>query len=148
MKKATVTPEPTVVGSTLLDDLAAPLKKFSLPKVDVDGIVESRRKDIDALVAANAATLQGVQELGRTEAELLKGALDQAQSLLRRLRHTGGEAPASMRDLVVQGVQRTLSDMRELAETGYRVQAETFAVISRRAQENLQELTGRLQPKS
>lgn len=148
MTEATVTPDPTAARSTLLNELTKALKQIPLPHVDVDGIADSRRKDIDALAAANAAALQGAQDLGRAQAELLKGALEQAQAVLRRLRRSAGDATPSTRDLVVQGVQRALSGMKELAETGYRAQAETFAVISRRAQEDLHELTARLQPKA
>ena len=134
--------------STLLNELKEALEQFPLPEVDVTGIVESCRKDIDAMAAANAAALQGAQDLALARAELLKGGLDQAHSLLRRLRRSAGDATPSTRDVVVQGVQRALSGMRELAERGYRAQADTFAVISRRAQEDLQELSARLQPRA
>ena len=46
-------------------------------------------------------------------------------------------------DRMLQGV---LTDLRSLVAAGYHAQAESFAVICRRAQEDLQEFTPRLQP--
>ena len=45
-------------------------------------------------------------------------------------------------------LQKALANMRELAEAGYKAQADTFAVVSRRVQENIQELKTLLQPKT
>ena len=148
MTEATIATDEAAVRSTLLKELTSALKQFKLPDVDVAGIVESRRKDIDALADANATALRGAQNLGQVQAELLKGTLDQVHALLRRVRRSSDDATPAARDVVVQGVQHALSDMRELAEIGYRTQAETFAVISRRAQEDLQEFTARLQPEA
>jgi len=51
-------------------------------------------------------------------------------------------------DFVQQALQKALANMRELAEAGYKAQADTFAVVSRRVQENIQELKTLLQPKT
>lgn len=133
------TPEARVA---LLDRVASLLKPIGLPGIDVAGIIESRRKDLDALAAANDAALQGVQTIAHAEAEMLKSLLGQLQTLLQR----GRDGEAADGGALKQGVQGVLTDLRGIAAAGYRAQAETFAVISRRAQEDLQEFTARLQP--
>jgi hypothetical protein len=128
--------------TALLDRLSSLLKPVGLPGIDVAGIIESRRKDLDALAAANDAALQGVQSIAHAEAEMLKALLGQLQSVLQR----SPEGDATRGTALKQAVQGVLTDLRGLAAAGYRAQAETFAVISRRAQEDLQEFTARLQP--
>jgi hypothetical protein len=99
-----------------------------------------------------------VQNVARVQGKLLKGALDR----LQRLADRSGSEPAEstngstdgttddsgVRNTAVQVVKHALAGVRELAEAGYRAQAETLAVVSRRLQQDLEEATARLQPRS
>ena len=132
-----------------VSDLTGFLHQFKLPGIDVAAIMESRRKDIDALVAANQTALQGIQNLGQTQAEILKKTMTELQMFVQEISNSG-KAPENLgkvSQLVQQAVQKTLTDMRELAEAGYKAQADTFAVVSKRAQENIQEIKALVKPK-
>ena len=133
----------------LLGELGSILKQLKLPDIDIAAIVDSRRKDIDALAAANDAALQGVQKLGHAQAQILKTTLGPVQALLQRTRRSGDDATSTptTREALKQALQKALGDMRELAEAGYRAQSDTLAVVNRRVQENVQEFTALLQPK-
>jgi hypothetical protein len=51
------------------------LEQFKLPGFDVPAIMEARRKDVEALVTANQAALQGMQSLAQKQADMLRSTL-------------------------------------------------------------------------
>jgi hypothetical protein len=104
------------------------LEQFKLPGFDVPAIMEARRKDVEALVTANQAALQGMQ------------------SLAGQFSASGG-APTQTAELVQQTLHKALADMQQLAQAAYQSQAESYAVIAKRVEENVQELKTLLQPK-
>ena len=61
-------------------DLTKMLEQFKVPGVDMGAIVESRRKDMDALVAANQATLESMQAMAKKQAEILSQAMQGVQA--------------------------------------------------------------------
>ena len=133
----------------LLSELASILKQFRPPDIDVASIMDARRKDIDALAAANEAALQGIQNLGHAQAEIFKTTLTLVETLLQRPWRSGGDTASTVTasEVLKEALYKAVAEMRELAELAYRAQVETFAVVSRRAQENIQEFTASIQPK-
>ena len=120
----------------LMSDFTKLFEQFKLPGIDLNAVLESRRKDIDALAAANRTALEGAQALGQKQIDVLRTTIDEVQSMLKQSRDT----PAAARELVNQAVQRAFTNMRELADVAYRSQSEAVAVVSRRVQENIEEL--------
>ena len=55
-------------------DLTRMMEQFRLPGVDMNALVEARRKDVEALVKANQQAYQGVQALAQRQAEILQAA--------------------------------------------------------------------------
>ena len=60
-------------------DLQTMMSQFSVPGVDLASVVESRRKDIDALVAANRSVMESAQALGQKQTEMLMQAMQDIQ---------------------------------------------------------------------
>jgi len=128
-------------------------KTFRLPAFDASAVLESRRKDCEALAAANTMALSGLQALGQKQAEMLGAALSRVQSLVKQ-QNGATDKPASAAcasageatQQASKAWQRALADVRELAETAYRVHADSYAVIARRVAENVEELKAQLQP--
>ena len=133
--------------SDLYGDITKLLEQFKLPGIDVNAIVESRRKDIEALVNANRAALEGAQALGQKQVEILRNTLGELRSAIHDATAAEGSSSEKASHLVQQILQKTLQNMRELADTAYKAQSETVAVVNRRLQENLEELKAMLQPK-
>jgi phasin family protein len=135
--------------TTMLTDFIKTMEQFKLPGIDMAAIMEARRKDFEALAAANQTALQGMQTLGEKQAEILRTTLTELQSMMQQAAQPGSATEKSVKsgELVQQALQKALTNMRELAEAGYKAQADTLAVISRRVQENIQELKTLLQPK-
>jgi hypothetical protein len=114
-----------MMDSTNPNSIFAEYKKvigqFKLPGIDVGAILESRRKDIEAIAEANTTALAGVQSLAQKQSEILHTTLTELQS--------------------------ALVDMQELADTAYRAQADSVAVVTKRVAEHVEELKTLLQPK-
>jgi phasin family protein len=120
--------------------------QFKLPGVDIGAILESRRKDIEALVEANTTVLAGVQSLARKQADIVRSTLTELQSFVTR--GTQGDQPAANAGEVVrQTLHKALVDAQELADTAYRAQADSMAVVTKRVAEHVEELKASLQPK-
>jgi phasin family protein len=133
----------------MLAEFTKMMEQFKLPGIDVAAIMEARRKDFEALAVANQAALQGMQSLGQKQAEILQTTLTQLQSLVQQVTLSGSatEKSAKAGELVQQALHNALANMQELAEAGYKAQSDTFAIVSKRVQENIQELQALLQPK-
>ena len=123
------------------------LEQFKLPGFDVPAIMEARRKDVEALVTANQTALQGMQSLGQKQAEMLRTTLGELQSLVNQMSASGAPQAANMAELVQQTLHKALADMQERAQAAYQTQAETYAVVTKRVEENIQELKTLLQQK-
>ncbi|HEY3599898.1 MAG TPA: phasin family protein [Paraburkholderia sp.] len=123
------------------------LEQFKLPGFDVPAVMEARRKDVEALVAANQTALQGMQSLAQKQAEMLRSTLTELQSLATKQATAGGMPSAQTAELVQQALHKALADMQQLAQAAYRSQADSYAVIAKRVEENVQELKAMLQQK-
>ncbi|MGF6856545.1 phasin family protein [Paraburkholderia sp. CI3] len=130
--------------NTLFAEYIKLIKQFKLPGVDACAILESRRKDIVALAAANTTALTGMQSLGQKQMEILSATMTRLQSLVAQ--QSGSESKPAADKAVQQALHKALSDMQELAETAYRAQADSYVVISKRVAENVEELKALLQP--
>jgi phasin family protein len=131
----------------LFGDFTKLIEQFKLPGIDLNAVMEARRKDIGALAAANRTALEGIQSLSQKQAEILRSTMDQLQSLVKQMTTTGNATSAGTREVVQQALQKTFESMRDLAETAYKSQSDAFAVVNHRVQENIQEVKALLQPK-
>ena len=136
----------SITPKNLFGDYTKMLTQFKLPGVDLVGMLESRRKDIEALAMLNTNALAGIQALGQKQAEILGSAVTGVQSLVAH-RTDAESKPSSSKTERVQGaVYKTLELAQELVGTVYKAQSDTYAVVTRRVAENVEELKARLQP--
>jgi phasin family protein len=135
-------------STNLFGDITKMLEQYKLPGIDVAAIVDMRRKDIEALMTANRVALEGAQSVGQKQVEILRSTLDQLSSLIQQATASGSmtEKTTKTGELVQQFLQRALEDMRELAETAYKSQSDTYAVLTKRIQENIDEARALLRP--
>lgn len=78
-------------------DFTKMLEQFKLPGFDVPAIMEARRKDVEALVTANQAALQGMQSLAQKQAEMLRSTLSELQSMATQFSTSGVHLPRKRR---------------------------------------------------
>jgi len=129
-------------------DITKILEQFRLPGVDISAIVEARRKDVEALTQANQVAYESMQALARREAEILQQTMAEWQGAMAGM---AGKTPQEMAargtELATQAFGRALANMRELAEMASNSQSQTYEILNRRFQENLEELRKLMQLK-
>jgi phasin family protein len=133
--------------ASLFAEYTKMIEQFKLPGIDVSAILESQRKNIEALAAANATALSGMQTLGQKQAEILQSTMGQVQSLVAQVIASKAVPSANAGELVQQALHKALADMQELADTAYKTQSDSFAVVSKRVTEHIEELKTLLQAK-
>ena len=121
--------------------------QFKLPGLDISAMVESRRKDIEAIAEANTTALAGVQSLAQKQSDILRTSLGELQAFVARFTQPGGQSIANAGDTVKQTLHKALVDVQDLADTAYRAQSYSVAVVTKRVAERVEELKTLLQPK-
>lgn len=124
-------------------ELVKMFEQFKVPGVDMSAIAEARRKDIEALVEANKTAYEGMQALANKQAEMLRQAVEGIQSAASSM----GADPAKQAELARKACEKTLADMRELADIARQSQTDAMASITERATQNMQEIKKMMQPK-
>src|SRR5215471_14377187 len=121
-------------------DVSHLLQQFNVPGVDVGAIMESRRKDIEALMSANRQAYEGMQLLGQRQAEMLREAMAEWQAAANDMMspQDPGAGAAKQAELGKQAFEKALANMRELAEMATQSQTRAWEVVNRRFHENLE----------
>jgi phasin family protein len=143
MSKATPADQANPFG-----DLTKLLEQFKLPGVDTDAIVETRRKDIDALVQANQAAYEGMQALAKKQADMLKQAMEDIQAAVKGAASGGGVGdPGKQGELARKAYEKVLADAKDLAEIARKSQTDAMASITQRGAQHLEEVKKMMKPK-
>jgi phasin family protein len=138
--------QPTQPGN-LFAEYTKLITQFKLPGLDVAAILESRRKDLEALAEANMTALAGVQQLGQKQIDVVRSTMTELQSLVTRVKSPGSESAAATGEGVQKALQKAFVDMQELADAAYRAQTDCIAVVTKRFAEHAEELKALVQPK-
>ena len=130
------TPAATRSGpAAAASDFGKIIEKFKLPGVDVAAIVESQRKDMEALVEANRLAFEGIKALAKRRNEILKESLAEWQAGSKDSTGKGGLSKQA--DLAKKGVEKAIASIRELAEMEAASRSQAWKVVQDRFQENL-----------
>src|SRR5208283_5117621 len=108
------------------------MEQFRIPGVDLQAIMEGRRKDVEAVVQANRVAFQGMQALVQRQTEILQQTMSEWQKAAQGM---------SVKDPgAALGSAAELANMRELAELAIKAQTDAYEVIKHRVQEDMEEL--------
>ncbi|WP_042879644.1 phasin family protein [Cupriavidus necator] len=129
-------------------DFTKMMEQFRLPGVDMTAVIEARRKDIEALTEANKLAYEGIQAVMQKQQEIFTKTMQQLQAAAQQYTTAGNpaEAMAKHSELVQQALHQAFENMRELAETAQKAQAEALTVIGKRAEQNVKEAGALFQP--
>ena len=122
------------------------LRKFGsdlgLPKVDVDKLIESHRKNIDTLSQSATVAAQGAQSVAQKQREIFEAGLDEATKLARGYQPLGKlqdnlalqtEFAKKVFEIAVKGAQ-------ESATTARQSTSEAVKIIQDRLKESFDEM--------
>ena len=130
------------VDMSKFTDVSKLMAEFKIPGVDVDSVLATQQKNIQAVTAANQLAFEGMQAVFRRQSEILRQTVEQTTAMVSELMAAGSpeEKVAKQADLVKSAYEKALANMRELAELVARSNTEAAEVISKRVSESLEEL--------
>jgi phasin family protein len=122
------------------------LERANLTGIDTAGIVEARRKDIDAILEANRIVYQGAQALAQKQLEILRTTMNAARGAVAEGSFTGSplEIANRQREFLSRAFQMSLAHMRELADIVKNSQSEAFAVVRGQVDSDIRNLVAKV----
>lgn len=118
------------------------MDRFSIPGMDASALMESQKKNFEALVNANRKAAEGYQNLMRRQGEIMTETMQAVQEAVADLMkaNDGKELPKKQAELVEKTISRALKHMRELAQLTIDANGDAFKVIQTRAKESIGEM--------
>src|SRR5271157_5148413 len=100
--------------------------QFKHPSVEIPKLIEARTKDIDTLIDATRAVLDGAQSLTAKQADMLRHAVDELSAMMKQVSASAGAAGHGARisaELLQQTVHTGLQSMSDLVRNRHEVTA-------------------------
>ncbi len=128
-------------------DLTKVFAEFKIPGFDMEALVSTQRRNIEAVTAANQLAIEGVQGVFRRQAEILRQLVEESAANLRELTAAGApeQKIAQQTELVKTAFEKALGNLRELTEMVARSNTEAANVLTKRVGESLAELKDAVQ---
>ena len=116
--------------------------RFSVPGIDSNSLMQSQKKNFEALVKANQKAAEGYQNLMRRQGEIMTETMQSIQEAVGDLMkaNDGRDLPKKQAELVEKTIGRALKHMKELAELTINANGDAFKVIQERAKESIGEM--------
>lgn len=118
------------------------LGEYNFPGVDPLSLLESTRKNVEALASANRHVLSNVETVMTRQGDILRETMDEASAAVKDLstQESPAEAAAKQGELLRQIFDKALDNMREVAEMTTQANNEAFAIVNQRSTETLEEI--------
>ncbi|AWK87095.1 phasin family protein [Azospirillum thermophilum] len=130
-------------GNPFLDfDITKIIGDFKMPGVDVEALIASQRRNIEAVTAANQLAFEGLQAAARRQAEILRSSLEEASGYVNQVVAAGTpeEKAARQTELVKAAFEKAIANAREVSELLAKSNTEAAEILSKRVSESLDEL--------
>jgi phasin family protein len=128
--------------SKLMSDFQNMLKRYKLPGVDVDALVASQKKNVEAVVNANRIALEGMQAMAKKQAEVFQETMREATQAVSSLSKASSpqDLAAKQTELMKTAFEKSVTTMRELAEILTKSSQEATKTINARITASLEEI--------
>jgi phasin family protein len=123
-------------------DVSKYLGDFKVPGVDVETLVASQRKNIEALTQANKLAFEGFQALFKRQVEIARQSIEESATVARQLVEAGTPQEKAVRqtELTKDAFEQALANSRELSEIVAKSNGEAFDLLNKRFFQVLDEL--------
>lgn len=122
------------------------LRKFgsdlNLPRLQIDKVIESHRKNIEAIGSSAGALSEGAKSIAEKQREVLESMLREASTMVRDFKPDGGVATIIPRqvEFARKAFDFTVQNAREIAELANKSTAEALKILQDRMQTGLIEI--------
>lgn len=126
----------------MMEQFTKILQDYQVPGVDTSAIVESSRKNVEALVAANRQAVEGLQAVVSRQGEILRETANETAAAIKQLSSGGNptETISKQLELLKPAIERVLVNTRELAEMVQKSNTDAFEIVKKRFEENLSDI--------
>ncbi len=123
-------------------DVTKIMGDLKFPVVGFDTVVETQRKNIEALTAANQTAFEGVQALFQRQAEVVRSSVEELTKATTDLWSTVSpeEKAAKQADLVKKSYESAIANLREAIDMLAKSNTQAADLINKRVGESLDEL--------
>jgi phasin family protein len=123
-------------------DVAKAFGNFRLPGLDVEAVVATQRKNLEALTQASQLAVEGVQAMARRQTEIARQAVQDATEVVRDWTQPGAldERLVKNVETAKQAFEKGLASVREFNELTTKASTDVFGVIAKRVSESFDEV--------
>ncbi len=131
----------------LENDFTKMFSEFKIPGFDMQSLVATQRRNIEAVNTANQLAVEGIQAVMRRQTEIMKSMVEESSTVLKDLMAQGApeQKIAQQTELVKTAFEKALANLRELTEMVAKSNTEAADVLTKRIGESLTELKSSLQ---
>jgi phasin family protein len=117
---------------------------LGLPKLDIDKLIETHRKNSDALGRSAETAVAGAQAVAKRQREALEAGLREASTLAREFRPLGDakENLARQTEFARKVFDITVQGAREAAQTAKQSTGDSVEIVSERLKQTFEEVRG------
>jgi phasin family protein len=116
-------------------------KGMKMPMVDMEAVMAAHQKNVDAMVEANKVMFAGYQAVAKRQAALVEAALAETKDKFSELQGqplTADQATKNA-EAVKVAFEKSIADIRELAEMAQKANTGAFDVVKARIDEAMAE---------
>jgi phasin family protein len=123
-------------------DITKYVGDLKVPGVDVEAMVSSQRRNIEALTQANRLAFEGVQAVFKRQVEIIRQSVEETARVARELTEASTPQEKAIRqaELTKEAFERALANARELSEIIAKSNSEAFDLLNRRFAQILDEI--------
>ncbi len=123
-------------------DMSKMMGEFKMPGVNMDAMMSSHRRNMEALVAVNQSAFEALQSLARRQAEWMRQGFEEATNLVNATMsaETPEEKMIRHAEMSKAAVDKCMANAREIAETVNRTHCQAMEAVSNRLNEGIDEL--------
>ncbi len=125
------------------------LSDIKIPGVDLQAILASQQKNLNALAEANRAALAGAQAIAQKQAEHIRQAVTEAAEAAKAATTSPAakEFATHQVELTKQALDKAVSHLQEVADIAAKAHAQVTETVNKRVAEGLEELRALLKSK-
>lgn len=128
---------------TMAEEFTRMFSEIRMPAMpEVETLLATYRRNLEALSAANRVALDGAQAVARRHMEIMQQTMSELSDTIRQLGTTDGPQAraAKQADLLKQAYERAVQNSREMSDLIQRTNAEAVQVLNRRFTEAMDEI--------
>jgi phasin family protein len=127
---------------SFLDQMKAFGARLGLPKVDVDKLIDSHLKNIEALGRSAQMAGEGAKQLAEKQREIVESAFRETSAMVRDFHPLGNaqDMLAKQGEYAKKAFEITMQNTRDIAELAKKTTADATAIMRDRLRDSLTEL--------